>query len=316
LQHRISFIIATIALMAGLAPATSASAANEARPVLAYYYAWWDPGNFSRTMFQPGEAYNSDDTSVMQRHVRQAQSAGIDGFVMSWYGNGDRTDKNLTALLDIANAANFRATIHFETPHFWNVDDVIAQLRAFYDQRAKHPAILRYQGRPVIFFWRASTYDNATWHAIREQVDPGRTAVWIADGDNFSILGGDAWDGISPYAIAWSANPLRQLPSWAAKATAAAPDKLWIPPVSPGCNDAAARPVTCTQERGSGSYYQATWDGALASNPSWAIIVSTFNEWMESTQIEPSVQYGDQYLQITRANADLFRAAALAPGDG
>jgi hypothetical protein len=31
---------------------------------------------------------------------------------------------------------------------------------------------------------------------------------------------------------------------------------------------------------------------------------------MESTQIEPSVQYGDQYLQITRQNADQFRAAA------
>jgi hypothetical protein len=89
-----------------------------------------------------------------------------------------------------------------------------------------------------------------------------------------------------------------------------APDKLWIPPVSPGCNDSAARPTTCAQERAGGGYYQATWDGALASNPSWAVIVSTFNEWMESTQIEPSVQYGDQYLQITRQNADDFRAAA------
>ena len=49
----------------------------------------------------------------------------------------------------------------------------------------------------------------------------------------------------------------------------------------------------------------------MASNPQWAVIVSTFNEWMESTQIEPSVQYGDQYLQITRQNADSFRAAAL-----
>ena len=98
------------------------------------------------------------------------------------------------------------------------------------------------------------------------------------------------------------------MPSWASKAQAVAPDKLWIPPVSPGCNDAAARPTTCARDRDGGAYYQATWDGALASNPSWAVIVSTFNEWMESTQIEPSVQYGDQYLQITRQNADQFRS--------
>jgi hypothetical protein len=31
---------------------------------------------------------------------------------------------------------------------------------------------------------------------------------------------------------------------------------------------------------------------------------------MESTQIEPSVQYGDQYLQMTRQNADAFHASS------
>jgi hypothetical protein len=292
-----------------LAPASTTSAYNESRPVLAYYYAWWDASNFDRTLFQPPNAYNSDDQDVIQRHVKQAQSAGIDGFVMSWYGNGDRTDTNLAHLLDTAEKSGFRATIHFETPKMWGVEDVTAQLKAFYEKRINHPAIVRYQGRPVIFFWQAGMYDNATWNSIRSQVDPAHNAVWIADGDKFNILSGEAWDGISPYSIAWSPNPAGQLPSWAAKAAAVAPDKLWIPPVSPGCNDAAARATTCAQDRSGGAYYQATWDGAVASNPGWAVIVSTFNEWMESTQIEPSVQYGDQYLQMTRDNADQYRAA-------
>ena len=43
--------------------------------------------------------------------------------------------------------------------------------------------------------------------------------------------------------------------------------------------------------------------------------MSTFNEWMESTQIEPSLQYGDQYLQMTRQNADEYRASTQA-GNG
>lgn len=301
---------AVIVNFAAVSPASSALAYHESRPVLAYYYAWWDPANFGRTMYQPGEAYNSDDVGIIQKHVSEAQSAGIDGFVMSWYGNGDRTDANLAHLLDTANASGFRATIDFETPHFWGVDDVIAQLRAFYENRINHPGLVRYQGRPVIFFWRAGAYDNAIWDFIRGQVDPGHRAVWIADGDQFGILSGDAWDGISPYAIAWSGNPTGQLVSWGGKAAAVAPDKLYIPPVSPGCNDSAARATTCARDRADGAYYQATWDGALAANPQWAVIVSTFNEWMESTQIEPSLQYGDEYLQITRANADQYRAGA------
>jgi len=314
-QHKIRFLAVALTAAAVLAPASPTFAYNESRPVLAYYYAWWDPSNFDRTLFQPGNAYNSDDLGVIQRHVQEAQAAGIDGFVMSWYGGGDRTDTNFGHLLDIAQKTGFRATIHFETPKFWGVDDVIAQLKVFYDTRANNPAIVKYQGKPVIFFWQAGMYDNATWNSIRSQVDPGHSAVWIADGDNFNILSGDAWDGISPYAIAWSGNPASQLPSWAAKAAAVAPDKLWIPPVSPGCDDAAARATTCSRDRSGGAYYQATWDGALASNPGWAVIVSTFNEWMESTQIEPSVQYGDQYLQITKQNADDYRASTQS-GNG
>jgi len=317
LAIRPTVVLTTLALAGWLALAPKvATPADLGRPVLAYYYAWWDPDNFSRTLFQPFEAYNSDDGGAMQRHIDQARSAGIDGFVVAWYGNGDRTDGNLARLLDLGHSKGFSATIHFETPHFWGVDDVIAQLRAFYDTRAGHPAIVKYQGKPVIFFWRVGTFDNGTWSFIRSQVDPGRNSVWLADGDDFGILAGEAWDGISPYAIAWSGNPAGQLPRWANIARSIAPDKLWNPVVSPGCNDSAARAPTCLQDRAGGAYYQATWDGALASDPSWAIVVSTFNEWMESTQIEPSVQWGDQYLQMTRDNANIFKGLAAAPGGG
>jgi Glycosyl hydrolase family 99 len=96
--------------------------------------------------------------------------------------------------------------------------------------------------------------------------------------------------------------------SRAAKARAAAPDKLYIPPVSPGCDDHLVRAPTCVRDRADGQYYASAWQGALSAGPTWAVVVSTWNEWMEATQIEPSVQYGDQYLQLTRQYADAFKA--------
>src|SRR5262249_31198952 len=109
--------------------------------------------------------------------------------------------------------------------------------------------------------------------------------------------------------IAWSGDPASQLPRWAGAARSIAGDKLWNPVVSPGCNDSAARAATCIQDRANGAYYQATWDGALASSPSWAVVVSTFNECMDPRKIEPSQQWGDQSLQLTKQNADLFKAS-------
>jgi hypothetical protein len=198
--------------------------------------------------------------------------------------------------------------------HFDDANDVAAQLRALYASRLGHPAFLRYQGRPVIFFWRSGLYDNATWSSIRAQVDPEHRALWIADGGNraeFAIVAGDAWDGISPYTIAWAPNPATQLPAWASQVRSITSDKLWIPPISPGCNDVNAAlqgREPCDRGR-SGAYYSAAFSGAVASRPEWAIMVSTFNEWIEGTQIEPSVpdDYGEECLELTREFAARFK---------
>src|SRR5215472_12492928 len=155
-------VTAALALWVALVPSV-AHPADLAHPVLAYYYAWWNPDIFDRTLFQPAEPYNSDDLGVMQRHVNQAKSAGVDGFILDWLGDGDRTDANFAHLLDIAHKSGFSATVHFETSHFWGADDVVAQLRAFYDHYGNNPALVRYQGHPVIFFWQSSTFDNGTW---------------------------------------------------------------------------------------------------------------------------------------------------------
>jgi hypothetical protein len=45
-------------------------------------------------------------------------------------------------------------------------------------------------------------------------------------------------------------------------------------------------------------------------------MVSTWNEWLEDTAIEPAVQYGDEYLQLTRQYADQLQGADSLPPVG
>lgn len=137
--------------------------------------------------------------------------------------------------------------------------------------------------------------------------------MWLADGDKFDILGNDAFDGISPYAIAWSNVPSMHLASWAARARANGPGKLFVPPVSPGCYLPPERirdsRDACVQDRRDGAYYRATWDAALATHPAWAVVVSTWDEEAEGTGISPQSEWGDLYLQLTRDYAAGFSGA-------
>jgi len=36
-------------------------------------------------------------------------------------------------------------------------------------------------------------------------------------------------------------------------------------------------------------------------------LLSSFNEWVEGTYIEPSVRYGDKYMEMTRELVNVFK---------
>jgi hypothetical protein len=311
-RKRLTGVLACLSLLAltlvGGAPVEAQATTGQhtayhaAHPLLAYYYAWWEPSKISGAVFTPVQHYPDwvrqlvDDPDLMREHVNQAQSAGIDGFIVNRSGD-------LNQLLEVVRGSDFRLSLQVDAA----AADPASEISAFYTHLGD-PNLITYQAQPVLFFWYIRGYNAAYWSDLRGRIDPHHTALWIADGDDFGVLSSDTWDGISPYAIAWSPNPRSQLPAWAAKARAAGPGKLYIPPVSPGCDDHLVG-STCIQDRAGGAYYQATLDGALAANPAWAIVISTYNEWMEATQIEPAVQYGDQYLDMTRAFAETFHAA-------
>jgi glycosyl transferase family WbsX len=42
------------------------------------------------------------------------------------------------------------------------------------------------------------------------------------------------------------------------------------------------------------------------------VVVTSWNEWMENTQIEPSVRYGDLYVRRTKLWSDRFRRRAAS----
>jgi hypothetical protein len=62
-------------------------------------------------------------------------------------------------------------------------------------------------------------------------------------------------------------------------------------------------------EREEGGLYRALWEQALRDQPDW-VLINSFNQWHSGTEIEPSAEYGEQYLTLTREFAARFKKSA------
>jgi len=311
--------LAGLLLISVLGGVRSAEAEGQ-RLVLAFYYAWYDQKtwNSGQVPDVPQAPYVSANPDVMARQIDQAKGAGIDAFVLNWWGRGNQTEKNLRALLDVAGRKGFQVAVDFDinSPFMGGMDSYAENLRHLHNVHAAHSAYLRSQGRPVVFFYNVSRLSVAAWNKLRDQTDPERRALWIAEGTDLRYQA--VFDGHHLYSITWPNRipPAKTLPSWgqrvrkynAQNGTA----KLWVATVMPGYDDRKVRPGSgFAQSRDGGEYYRQSWQAAIASRPQW-VIINSFNEWPEGSYIEPSQAHGGLYLEITRDWAARFKQADFA----
>ncbi len=286
--------------------------------VLAFYYPWFDETTWTHERLSdlPAERYASSDRATMGRHIEQAQRAGIDAFLVAWYGQGDGnpTEANLAALLEEANARNFKIGILFETdsPFMGASGGVSGALAHALATHATHPAFLRADGRPVFFFWRPYIYGIDAWRDVRAQVDPGYGSLWISEGVDTSFL--SVFDGHHLYSNSW--NPPADLTAVNQKFANLVQGareqhgahKQWVATVMPGYNDVKIRPgAGFATDREGGGYFERAWQAAIASQPNW-IVINSFNEWPEGSYIEPSEAYGDLFLNMSAVWSGQFKA--------
>lgn len=303
------------------------SFSRNSRLVLAHYFAWydghgWDACNISAGD-KPLEPYHSDDPAAIARHVHIAREIGLNGFTLHWFAPRDRTDRNFGALLAQSEGSDFASTIVF-SHHIWHgrPRDIPGALRYVIEQHAAHPNFLRLAGKPVIFFTDVYRTPGKSpqqyWAEMRQQVDPQHQTVWIAEGLDPSYL--DVFDGLYVFKITHAAYPhdYQKSATWGNRvrqwAQQTGQPKLWIGTITSGWDDlrSGCKPdvrvdnTSHRLDRDNGAVYESTFSYALQSNPDW-LIVGSFNEWVEGTYIEPSEQYGDKYMQMTKEFVQQFR---------
>jgi hypothetical protein len=250
--------------------------------------------------------------------VSQAASAGIDGLVVAWYGpqeENNQTETNFRMILDQAQANGIKALLSVDlgsSAWFSSKQEIIDGLNYALNVHAQHPAYFRYNGKPVLFFWYQGRYSLSDWADIRQQVDPNHNSIWIAEGAALDTL--PTFDGLHMYTISWADNVGATEAQWGNSTRAKG--GLWVGTAMPGWdNTYTKQSERYVRDRGDGAFLRESFSGAAASNPSM-IIITSWNEWWEGTQIEPSNNYGDFYLNLTRQVISEYKSSGTVASSG
>jgi hypothetical protein len=314
--------VVVVALAVGSA---RASASQEAAlpPVFAYYYIWFDESSWDRAkrdLPQLGR-YSSDSPEIMREHIKQAQEAGIDAFLVSWKST-EVLNRRLETLIEVAREEQFKLGIVYQALDFERlplpVEQISADLDFFSDRFGGDPVFGIYDAPLVII--------GGTWEFSPEQIaslvgqhreaqfrgeDPGQAGrLVILASERSPEYVGRLTGLVDGNAYYWSSVDPRTHPDYPGRLAAmreAVRDGIWIAPAAPGFD---ARLIGGSREvaRLDGDMLRTQLQIAVGSDPD-AIGIISWNEFTENTHIEASVDHGSTALSIVAE----FTSGAMAP---
>jgi Glycosyl hydrolase family 99 len=279
-----------------------ASTPMETLPVLAYYYIWFDTESWDRakTDFPLLGRYSSDDATVMRQHIQWAKEAGINGFIVSWK-SAEKLNRRLDQLVEIADDENFKLAIIYEGLDFERnplpLEQVDSDLDYFISRYPNDPVFDLFE-RPMLIWsgtWEFSTQEIASVVqdkrdqllilASEKSVEGYKRLSGLVDGDAYY------WSSVNPYSHQGYLEKLIEM------SEAVHEDGgLWVAPAAPGF-DARLVGGSRAIERRDGETLRKELNTAVRSSPDVIGLIS-WNEFSENSHVEPSQEYGDQYLEV------------------
>lgn len=315
--------------LASIASARSIWARGIPHQVLAFYYGWYANPSISGQWFHWPEGtahqpalgqYDSHDPRTVELHLGQAKAAGITGLVVSWWKPGDFEDQGLPLVLDTAARVGMKVSLYCETAKpraAPKPEETAREIVALLEKHGSHPAWLRVGARPVLFVYSRALNELGLggWASVIAEVKTKYRGGACFIGDAISRDASKVFDGIHSY------NPTEQtanltaaeIREWARRTypkwVAAARARISCVTVIPGYDDTrlkrpAPRPTT---SRNGGETYRVLWEEAIRARPNW-ILITSWNEWHEGSEIEPSKEFRDRELETTKRYAREFLA--------
>jgi len=296
------------------------SHADSRKLVLAFYYPWFASYDQATLADHPADPRNVWNAAGVDSMTKQAKANGVNGFIVSWHGNAkdgsafdlatqaaERNGQVVTPYIETLAATSDRSPTSADPLVVYNwIQQALG--------RQSSPAFLKAaDGVPVVFVYQMAALSTGQWQGVLGALaSNGQQVHLVGDSRNPAYLPLE-W-GLHRYAVnddaasltKWSSDTALTARADAAVDPSATPH-LYAGTVSPGFDDQGLRgALNPVISRDNGGRYDATWQAALAGDPDW-VLVSTWNEWYEGSQIEPGLLTGGQALEQTATNAEVWR---------
>lgn len=262
------------------------------------------------TDYPTGGPYDSRDPRLIQAQLDAARAAGLDGFVVSWWGRESEEAGTFAAFLAAARGTGLRLAPYYEAGELWprGGTGVAADLEALLDRHGSDPTLLRIGEVPVVFVYAAHRLRPPVWEYVLRRLHAGGRRVFLV-GDAARPGWIERFDALHVYTPVTVLAAGRDLAAdYRQRAAAARAAGIpFLAAVAPGFDDRTIRRPGTLVPRLDGTTYDATWRAALGAEPAW-VLVASWNEWHEGSEIEASVEHGARYLEATRRWAERFRA--------
>jgi len=304
--------------------------------ILGYDTGWVERGRRDTTIpHAPLDGYyDSFAESAMRRQFQEHQNAGIDGIIVSWWGFGQKDKEDTVTHENYSHHStkkllkmcpeDVEVTLYLERSKY-GYDDrkpvavVVSDISRICEEYGSEKSWLKINGRPVIFiygrilgeFRQEYPDDMKAWQEVREGIKKaGHNPFLIGDSLNPDYYA--VFDGLHTYnpigtTVGRGIKGLREAYKRCADA-AREQGKLFAGTACPGYDDRKLKerdPGTLVMRK-EGGFYEDTWGAVLDAQTDWCLIC-TYNEWWEGSTIESAIEWGYDYLDLTRQYGRRFR---------
>ena len=244
------------------------------------WYGHYLPDPLPKEFDPTRELYSSTDAAMINWQLSKMAEAKIEVAISSWWGQGDRTDRNFGFIVkDVMKRSsnpypNLRWSVYYEDESTGDpsVAQIVSDLNYIASSYAVEPGYLKIGGKPVIFVYSTGS-DTAgmvqRWHDAKLQAGTQFYVVLkLFSGYRTVSPQPDGWHQYGPAARSNDHSPY----SFA---------------VSPGFwYDSGGEAPRLTRDL---QAFRSAVSAMVASNATWKLI-TTWNEWGEGTAVEPGEQ--------------------------